>query len=212
VSIIPLPSRDASSQTGARRESAAPAGRAQHVSLALRISQDDTVALGELIDHFWIPLTSYASRILDDMSAAEDVVQEVFVRIWKRRTEWPPRSVKGFLFRTTRNLALDALRSRDARRERERSGGRELLRRPRTADGVLKERELSEVLDRAIQSLPERRREAFTLAYFEHLSYEEISAVMDISPRTVGRHISSALTHLREVLHPLLGGGAGVAP
>lgn len=158
------------------------------------------------MDRFWVPLTSYASRILDDMTVAEDVVHEVFVQVWERRAGWEPRSVTGFLFSTTRKLALDAVRSRNARRKRERTRGREVPRHPGTPVGVLEREELTDAVDRGIQSLPERQKEAFTLAYLENLSYVEVAEIMDISTKTVGNHISAALSHLREVLAPLLKG------
>ena len=204
MTIIAFPQRDESAPAQGHDEHRSASDEGWNAHVALRISEDDEAALGELIDRFWVPLTSHASRILDDMTAAEDVVQEVFARVWERRACWQPRSVTGFLSRMTRNLAVDVARSRDARRKRERARGQEVPRNPLTPPGVLEKQELAETIDRGIRSLPERQMEAFTLAYLENLSYVEIADVMEISPKTVGNHISAALLHLREVLRPLL--------
>lgn len=204
MTIINLRHGEESTQAPEPREHRPTSDDEWNAHLALRISEDDPAALGELIDRFWVPLTSYASRILNDMTAAEDVVQEVFIRVWERRDRWQPRSVTAFLFRMARNLAVDVARSRGTRRERERTRWQDTHRNPSTPAGVFEKQELSETVDRAIQSLPGRQREAFTLAYLENLSYIEIAEVMGISPKTVGNHISAALTQLREVLRPLL--------
>lgn len=173
-------------------------------ALAQRIATGDTNALDHLISQYWEPLTSYASRVLDDMDLAQDVVQDVFVRVWERRIGWHPHSVRAYLFRATRNLALDEMRSRNALHEREQKRGREESRRPRTPLDIYEDSQLSSVVDAALQALPVRRREAFTLVYLKKLTYAEAAEVMGVSPKTVGHHISAALVKLREKLRPLL--------
>lgn len=172
--------------------------------LARDIANGDAVALDRLISRYWNPLTSYASRILDDMALAEDVVQSVFIRTWQRRETWRPHSVKSFLYLTTRNLSLDIMRSHDARRGRERAFGTQRTSRSPTPLDVLDEREVARTVDAAIQALPDRRREAFTLVYLKNLAHAEAAEVMGVSRKTVGHHVSAALAELRETLGPLL--------
>ncbi|MBI4522171.1 MAG: sigma-70 family RNA polymerase sigma factor, partial [Gemmatimonadetes bacterium] len=77
----------------------------------LRVAHDDTEAFEALIDLYWAPLIKYAMHLLGSADSAEDVVQETFIRVWRRRTGWSPRgSAEGYLYRVARNLALDEIK------------------------------------------------------------------------------------------------------
>ena len=173
-------------------------------TLARAISRDSTAALEELIGRYWEALTSYASRILDDMGLAEDTVLKVFTTVWIDRSRWAPRSVRAYLFRCTRNYALDELRSRTARQRRERLLFGADITPPPEPDRLLEEATLAEMVDAAIQSLPQRRREAFVLTHLKQLSYTEVAEIMDVSTKTVGHHVSAALADLRQALAALV--------
>lgn len=173
-------------------------------ALVRALAAGEAGALETLISHYWGSLTSYAARIVDDAELAEDVVQRMFVALWTGRRTWSPRSVAAYLFRCTRNLALDELRSRDSRHERERGSSRADTRHPSLPDAVLAESRLAEIVDSAIQELPERRREAFVLAYLKQLTYAEVAEVMGVSTKTVGHHVSAALAELRKSLGPVV--------
>ena len=168
-----------------------------------RIARGDVAALDELLQRYWGPLTAYASRILGDRDSGKDVVQTAFIRLWHRRAEWRPGSVRAFLFRLTRNLCFD-----DARQEavRGRLSGqvRDVFSRPaRTPAEDLDAAETKVAVDRAIQLLPPRRREVFVLAHLRGLTYAEVARVMGISLGTVSNQMVAALHELRERLRPL---------
>lgn len=171
-----------------------------------RVAKDDPAALDRLIFRYWGSLVGFCHGYLPDVDAAEDVAQETFVRVWEHRTEWSPSgSVASYLYSIARNIALNRQRRRNVREE-----SSESLRRKNAArhtSSPLKHAEageLREAIDRAIETLPDRRREVFRLSRFEGLSYREIADVLDISPQTVANHMSAALADLREALAPLL--------
>jgi RNA polymerase sigma-70 factor (ECF subfamily) len=194
--------------TGTEREGAHRFEAADDATLAAAISRDEALALDALISRFWVPLTTYVARIVGDMALAEDVVQRTFMGVWRDRGTWSPRSVRAFLFRSARNHALDEIRSDRARALREVGASRENRPTPRQPDDVLEESRVTDAVNDAIQSLPERRREAFTLIYLKGLSYEEVSTVMGISVKTVGHHVSAALAELRESLRHVITEGS----
>lgn len=202
MSITPLPRPLRTGRDAPAEEVEVPASRlrADDAFLARAISRGDAAALEELISRYWEPLTSYASRIVGDMAWAEDVVQHTFVGIWSDRAGWSPRSIRAYLFRSTRNRALDEIRSSRARRERERVSTADLVREPQAPDAVLDAAGIADAVDEAIQQLPERRREAFVLAYLKQMTYSEVAALMGVSTKTVGHHISAALAELRKTL------------
>lgn len=174
------------------------------VEVMRRLASGDTAALQQIMDIFWDPLGAYASRVLDDVDGAKDVVQTAFVRLWDRRADWRPGSLRSYLFRLTRNLALDAIRAERARAQRQRAKGMALAPSPRTPAEALESDHVRTQVDRAIQALPYRRREVFTLAYLQGLSYRQIAEIMGISNKTVGNQMTNALAELRVALAPLL--------
>jgi RNA polymerase sigma-70 factor (ECF subfamily) len=155
-------------------------------------------ALADIMRLYWSPLVDYASTILSSRDAAEDVAQDVFVRLWERRTAWKTSaSLRALLYRITRNLALDERRKGKTRArwsERLRAMVRPEVAFPQT---MVAEGDFVSRIDRAIEALPPRRREVFMLARFQNLSYKEIAEVMGISPQTVANQMTSALSDLR---------------
>ena len=76
-----------------------------------RIHTGDSTALGQVIDRYWPSLVSYARRLVRDGDTAEDIVQEAMLRLWKQRAQWTPtQQLQGFLYRITRNIALNELK------------------------------------------------------------------------------------------------------
>ncbi len=172
-------------------------------SLMERIHAGDPSALDELLGRYWRPLVAYAQRFLPSQDAAEDVVQETMIRVWRGRADWTPsHRVRAFLYRITRNLALN---ERDRRRVRQAWASSRRARPAKpvaTPLDVLEQTELRELLDRAVDALPPRRRETFLLARYHGHSYPEIAEIMDVSPQTVANQMSASLNELRETLRP----------
>lgn len=168
------------------------------------LARGDATALADLLAQHWTPLVRYALRLLGAPDLAEDAAQDAFVRLWEHRDRLDPaRPIRSYLYRILRNRVLDELR-------RERILGERLPllgisgARPPTPSQVTEAEDLEAALERAIEALPVRRREVFVLAHLHDLSYQEISEVMDIAPRTVANHMSLALAELRKAIQPFV--------
>jgi RNA polymerase sigma-70 factor (ECF subfamily) len=169
-----------------------------------RLAAGDPAALSTIAGWLWEPIAAYAYRLVEDRDAAMDIAQETCLRLWSRPCADAPRRLRPFLFRIARNLALDRLKT--ARKRRGLLARYGALR-PRAApapDEELERERVAAEVQRAIQDLPERRREVFSLAYLQGLSYAEVADVLGISPKTVQNHMSAALAQLRITLRPLL--------
>ena len=167
----------------------------------LRAGEDE--AFDKLVRELWTPAVRFVLRFTRDLDAAEDVVQDAFVLLFEHREDLDPtRSVRAYLYQTIRNRVIDQLRRAAIRQHTARLD----LPRPQPATPLrgLEDSEVREAVERAIENLPDRAREAFILAYLQDLTYREVADVMGISPKTVGHHISAALVQLRRVLAPLL--------
>jgi RNA polymerase sigma-70 factor (ECF subfamily) len=170
-----------------------------------RLCLGDVAALQALIDAYWRPLLNYAARILDDRDAAEDTVQDGFIRLWERRREWEPNApARVILYTIVRNLALNG---RKSVKLRNRSDVRLRVPRPTAPtapEDAVQADELDAAMRAAIDALPPRRREVLLLAKFDGLSRNEIAELLGIAPQTIANHLALALAELRDLLRPFL--------
>jgi RNA polymerase sigma-70 factor (ECF subfamily) len=171
-------------------------------ALMERIRAGDASALDALLKRYWDVVVAYARQILGDPAAAADTAQQTFIKLWQRREQWTPTgSVAAYVFRITRNAALN---ERRARRVRVVSTGNPRVGATASTPGTplqtLEEKELRAGLEAALRLLPERRKEVFMLARFQRLTYDEIAALMGISAQTVANQMSAALADLRKHL------------
>lgn len=174
--------------------------------LGARLREGDAAALDELLADLWEPVVRFVLRFVDGLDAAEDIAQRAFIRTWEERdTLQPDGSVRAFIYRTARNLALNE--RRDARAHlrllahNTRAG---LGAMPLSPGDQLATAELQGAIAAAIDALPPRRREIFILARYHEMGYGEIAAVLEISPQTVANQMSAALAALRWSLRHLI--------
>jgi RNA polymerase sigma-70 factor, ECF subfamily len=174
---------------------------ADDVALVARLALDDGQALAALMERYWRQMVSFALDKLRNQDAAEDLVQEAFVRVWERRRHLRPyASPRAYLYRVLRNLITDDFRRR---RLRDRFSFLKSLTDPvdvPSPAATLEATELATAAERAIAALPERRHDVFVLAHLHGLSYREVAETLGITPRTVANHMSLALAQLRESL------------
>jgi RNA polymerase sigma-70 factor (ECF subfamily) len=171
-------------------------------------------ALMPLVDRYGSRVRTYLGHVTRDGSWADDLTQEVFVRVFESATTFDPRfAFQVWIFRIARNLAVDLLRRQstqrklvDAMEERVAEGERQAIR-SRAASSPLQglvDVEFAEHFERALKRLPEIFRTVFVLREVEGLAYEEIAEVVDASPKTVSTRLHRARLQLRKLLAPYL--------
>lgn len=183
----------------------------------LRVRDDDADAFAELMLRYQNRMVSLLSHLVGRRDQAEDLAQEVFLRVYRARKRYVPGSkFSTWLYTIAHNVAANALRSRARRKEVHLSpnesgavGGDPLDAAAVDASGLMPTRladkaELRDVVQQAVAALNERQRMAVLLNKFEHLSYEEIAEVMQMSGPAVKSLLSRARANLREVLEPYL--------
>jgi len=173
------------------------------LALARRVRAGDTDAFEALFTAYYEALLRYAFGYVKSRQAAEEMVQDVFLTCWVQREQWQVEgSVKGYLYAMTRNRALNWLRRGSVERrwtatiERGPAPVR-LLPRQDPADQATHLDELDRAIKEAVDRLPPRCREAFTLSREYQLSYEQIAEAMGTSVKTVQEQIGRALRALR---------------
>ena len=142
------------------------------------------------------PLCLYALHYLGDVEAAEDVVQESFVKLWEKQQQGSEVSnTRAYLYMTVRNRCLDLLKAKGLPTE---------SLKPYDTYGIIDENEAEERSQTeariwtALDSLPEKCREIFILCKRDGLKYEEIAQELNLSVNTVRNQISKALSILRD--------------
>lgn len=173
--------------------------------LADRIASGDIQAFEELYRRHGAALLGFAAARVPTREAAEDIVQEFFLALWRHRAKWKiDRTVRSYLYGALRNHIVSAHRKHLAREGRlQRLDDAEMsqsIPSPRMADERVRESELGEAIQRAIDLLPPRCRETFLLVRQQQLSYAEAAEVMGISVKGVEMNMVRALASLREEL------------
>jgi RNA polymerase sigma-70 factor, ECF subfamily len=172
----------------------------------------DPTAFEDLYRRSYAGLVAFAREYVGDFSAAEDVVQDVFLAVWRRRNELELRSsIRTYLYSAVRNAALDRLKHADGVRRHGMKAATALTPPAQPADSALRQRELASAVEAALQQLPQRAREVFIMSRDGGLSYAEIAGVLGVSVKAVEASMSRALRALRRKLAPFLEGDL-VAP
>ncbi len=166
--------------------------------LARKIKRSDSAAFKSAFDSFQAKLFAFLHYKLGDSAVAEDILQEVFIKLWENRHQLKEDlSLKSYLYTIANNLALNHLRHSKivVRFQQEQKSEQQF---GDSAHDELVKRETRENLLRAIEKLPEKNRMVFMLSRFDDLSYREIAGQLEISIKTVESHMGKALKLLRE--------------
>ena len=187
------------------------------VALMLRVQRDEPGAFAELVEAYWARVFGRFVRWLGDRQEAEDLAQDVFLRLYRARKRYQPRAkFATWLFHITKNVARNALRSRRRRScvrlgtllaaaqeadvERVLADGDDSPSRP------LERSELARVVRSAVSGLGGRQRTALELYQFKDLSYAEVAAEMDMSPKAAKSLLYRARNQLRTHLSKFMDG------
>jgi RNA polymerase sigma-70 factor (ECF subfamily) len=167
----------------------------------LRLLQSDSEQAIEVIYKTHQPaLVRSAYRLVRDQETARDLVQDVFINFWKGRQRLVIQtSIGAYLHRSVINASLNYLQKQPGALAALGEPAQPLHPSP-TPEQELQAGELSLAIDRALGQLPVRCRVVFALNRFEQLSYKEIAASLEISPKAVEKEMMKALRRLRQSL------------
>jgi RNA polymerase sigma-70 factor (ECF subfamily) len=187
------------------------------VALMLRVQRDEPGAFAELIACFGQLVFGRFFRQLGDRQEAEDLAQEVFLRLYRNRKRYQPSAkLATWLFHITQNVARNAFRAR--RRHPcvsvsllpgqcdDWAGGGLRNRQEESPSRPLERRELASIVRAAVSGLASRQRVALELHQFRDLTYAEVARELDMSPKAAKSLLYRARNQLRESLTEMLDG------
>lgn len=201
------------SESSARRE----ALRDPDVRLMLEVRDGNAAAFEELMLRYQDRLVTVLEHLVSSRDQAEDLAQEVFLRVYRARKGYVPGAkFSTWLFTIANNVASNALRSRFRRREVSLEaaksgplGANPLARIVAASSGLMPTRQLDkaemrDIIRAALGSLNDRQRMAVLLSKFEDMSYADIAEAMQMTPQAIKSLLSRARVNLREILEPYL--------
>ncbi|HRN56596.1 MAG TPA: sigma-70 family RNA polymerase sigma factor [Agriterribacter sp.] len=162
------------------------------------LQQGDHAAFSELYQRFSLFLLTYAHKITQDQSEAQDIVQTIFINLWTNRKRLSVRGpLFNYLLQSVRYGFYKSLRSRQTFSRYEADLQKFLLEERSTTDEYILERELMQRLEKLAENFPEKMGKVFIMTYFQHLSPVEIAQKLSISKRTVQNLLSQASKRAR---------------
>ena len=176
-------------------------------ALAERVRSGDEAAFEIIFRRWYAELVQFSlSYTGHNQQVSEDIVHDVLFRVWEQRTRWSPSgTIASYLFRATRNRCIDYARHAAVEQKWRREAADSDAPFASSTAQANEEVELSELqvaIVRGVARLPQRCQQAFLLHRDHGLTYDEIAAVMQTSPKTVKAQIGRALQSLRHYLAP----------
>jgi RNA polymerase sigma-70 factor (ECF subfamily) len=171
----------------------------------VKIRSGDAAAYEELFRQYYPRLCTFAEKIVQSKQIAEEIVQEIFLKIWEHKATWTPRCpINMYLYRAAKNISLNHLKHEKVVRDWEEEEIRNLSFEDSDPEKELYRNELSAAIRQAVDQLPERCRLTYILSRQEGLKYSEIAFVLNVSVKTVETQMGRALKTLRSLLSPYL--------
>jgi RNA polymerase sigma-70 factor, ECF subfamily len=173
----------------------------------LSLSNGNKKAFDWIYDQYSEFLYNFVFGFLKNKEESEEVVQEVFIKIWTTRTQLnPEKSIKSFIFTLAKNMVFNKLKKMEVEEKHRNSLKNTSLNIANDIEENINFEELTAVYHNAINNLPTKRREIYLLNREEELSYKEIAMMLHISVNTVKDQISKALKEIRKIVklnHPV---------
>ncbi len=168
----------------------------QEKELLLQVAAGDELAFGRLMEQYHPAAYGTVMRLLQDPWLAEDVVQEVFLKVWLSRSSLTDiDSFRSWLISITTNKVYDLIRKHNRESVQRQQWQKELHLPDNT--GMREATDYEELLEQALVRLSPRQQTVFTHLKKEGYSREETARLMNISPETVKSHLEQAMRHIR---------------
>ena len=177
-------------------------GAESDAQLVVAVARYDEGAMGELYRRYGPAVYGLALRVIGDATMAEEVLQDVFVRLWRQPTRFDPAraELKAFLLREARSRSIDRVRANEARKRREDRHGRDDDRAGEDLERQVWEMIRSEKVKEAMAHLLPGERQAITMAYFEGHTYREVAQLLGEPEGTIKSRIRLGLRKLADAL------------
>jgi RNA polymerase sigma-70 factor (ECF subfamily) len=176
---------------------------AEEKCLFERVREGDAGAFEIIVRSYVKELGSFAKYFVKSHDVAEDIVQNLFIHLWEKKNSIRIKGrLRTYLFAAIRNRSLDYLKHQSIDQKYS-YGYSQLVPLPSTPHEIVELRELDDLIMKALEKLPERRRIVFILNKYCNMTYAEIAEILEITVKTVDAHMVNAVKSLRSDLQSL---------
>ncbi len=169
------------------------------------VKQDNKSAFDTLFRKYYVRLCRYTCHFIASTPEAEEIVQQVFIRLWEQRQQISINtSLLAYLYTSVRNQSMNELKKEKIRRHYEEEFVIQKSLTEETTTGNPGEEKLKRAIEKACLQLPPKCREIFELSRNDGLTYEEIAEYLSLSKKTVENQMAIAFQKLRQQLQPYL--------
>jgi RNA polymerase sigma-70 factor (ECF subfamily) len=166
--------------------------------LVSKVIQDDKVAFQQLFNKYAERIYYFSMRYVKNREEAEEIAQEVFVRVWLRRFDLKEDlSFSSYIFMIAKNALIDLIRKKQKETDFYKNNPPSMDMYTAPSDDSMEYNELAAIIDRSIDDLPQKRKQIYLLSRDEGLTYKQISEKLNISIKTVETHMRLALQQLK---------------
>lgn len=157
-------------------------------------------AYAKLFQEYYRPLAVFANKYLKDLDSSKELVQDLFVSLYEnRRTQVITTSLKSYLYQSVRNRCLNQLKKEEVRRDYQKQAQQSGASNDSLEDQI-HANELEHQIFRILKQLSPKCREVFIMSRVKGIKNQEIADKLEISIRTVEKHISNGIKELRQQL------------
>ncbi|UFH57123.1 RNA polymerase sigma factor [Spirosoma sp. KNUC1025] len=172
--------------------------------LLIRLRTGDEAAFREIYQRYWKKLFSIARRKIESLNAVEELVQDIFLKLWERRNELRIERLDAYLFTAIRYATINHIKSTLIHEKYADYAYAHLPEASSTTEEQMNLDELIEAVEKQLNDLPEKTSQIFRLNRLEYQSVKEISSQLKVPERTVEYHLSQAIKALRIYLRDYL--------
>jgi len=165
--------------------------------LARLLRADNETAFKEIYSRYWKSLFNAAYYRIGSKEAAKELVQNLFLHIWEKRNSLAVNNLQSYLQTSIKNRVINYIESTLVQRKYQQHIRETFSFQSAETEAAVQYNELYMAFEKALQQLPQKTREVFTMSRFEHLSVKEIASRLNISEKAVEYHITSSLKTLR---------------
>lgn len=173
----------------------------------LHLARGNKKGFDWIYEQYSVFLYNFIFGFLKSKEESEEVVQEVFIKLWQSRKQLnPDKSIKSFIFTLAKNLVFNKLKRKKVEQKHRDNIKNNSFNVANNIEENVNFKELTTIYNKAINNLPVKRREIFLLNREEGMSYQEIAKILDISVNTVKDQITKALKEIRrhvKLNHPV---------
>jgi RNA polymerase sigma-70 factor (ECF subfamily) len=175
------------------------------IQLVSNIREGNKQAFEEVFRQYYQHLCSYAYQIIHDHADSEEIVQDLFVKLWQKRDQLNVEtSLKSYLFRSVHNSCLNHIKHNNIRDAYMQQFRHENPENEQYASGNDDTADLHKAIGKAIDALPPERKKVFLMIRYEERKYKEVAEILGISVKTVENQMTKAIQFLKKALNEYL--------